>query len=135
MKIEIVTKTILDVREDGTTVVIDKNTEVRNVDVQLPTSASEKHKLNVSEKRYGILTFSRKGKIAEILPLNTDITVIFDGVSYAGHSHSQSRGRIDRLSGLIRNNFNVGTEITAIYDDLNKTLIISKLNEEENICI
>lgn len=128
MKLEIITRTTLDVREDGTTVVIDKNTEVRNIEVKLPTTASENHKFNVSEKRYGILTFSRKGKIAEILPLNTDITVIFNGVSYAGHSHSSSKGRIDRLSGLIRNNFNVGTEITAVYNDLNKTLIIKQLN-------
>lgn len=82
-------------------------------------------KLGVAEKRYGILTLGSKSPIGKVLPQDTDITVVFDGISYPAHTHKTNPGRIDRLSALVKN-FSVNTEnLLFRYDAAAKTLYVS----------
>ena len=126
MKFEIINRTVMEARDDGTLVVVETSNNVNILDVVLPTTATETHTVNASEKRYGILTFSRKNPIAKILPLNHDIVVRYLDVEYSGHSHSSCPGRIDRLSKLIHSNFDEGTKILATFDANTNTLLIEE---------
>lgn len=124
MKFEIMTNTIVDMQGDGTIAVISNDTKVRAIDDQFLSTAVEKHVITKSELQYGILTFSRKSDIARLLPLDLNIDVCYKEITYQGHTHASSKGRVDRLTSLLKNNFEIGDEIVATFDSKTKTLSI-----------
>ncbi|MEG1416372.1 MAG: hypothetical protein RSC49_07180 [Clostridium sp.] len=79
--------------------------------------------LKASEVNYGIITLGSKSPIAEVMPLNKDIKVVYKGEEFEGHSHKTSAGRIDRLSPLVKK-FKVGKTIELEYNVKENTLNI-----------
>lgn len=63
------------------------------------------HILRRSEPQYGIFIFSMQEtpELHKALPLDSDITVIFENETYDAHTHSSKSGRINRLSNFYRN--------------------------------
>ncbi|MEF9951075.1 MAG: hypothetical protein RR840_03200 [Clostridium sp.] len=71
--------------------------------------------LKASEVNYGIITLGSKSPIAEVMPLNKDIKVVYQGEEFEGHSHKTSAGRIDRLSLLVKK-FKIGKTLEVEYN-------------------
>lgn len=98
------------------------------VQVQTPYDLPLKmeHILGVAEKRYGIFTLGSKSVIGQVLPRDTDITVIFEGNSYPAHTHKTTTGRIDRLSSLLNlQHLHVNTRLAYEYNVDKKELLVS----------
>lgn len=117
------------VQDDGTMLVTNKSETLEEINDDVQTFKC-KHQLNVSEKRYGILTLGSKDKLGFSIPADTDINVVYDGNSYIAHSHKSVHGRLDRLSKLICNHFNVNEWVTIEYDSRQLQLSIYKGVEE-----
>lgn len=122
----IITSTVqIEVNDAGEVSVISKETKMEEVRMKESTIAC-RHQLNVSEKKYGILTFGKKNPIGSVLPLDSDIKVIYEGQIYEGHSHKTTQGRIDRLTSLIYENFCENDWIQVEYNEVSKELKIVK---------
>lgn len=69
------------------------------------------YKWKVCDIRYGIITLGAKHKINKTLVKDGDLTVVWNGHNYAAKSHKSTKGRIDGLTALFRDNpdcFKVG---------------------------
>ena len=124
-KVIITTVTELEIYENGEVKVISETTSKEVKADAAPCSVV--HRINVSEKRYGILTFGKKEELGRAIPMNCDITVRYKGNEYEAKSHATTQGRIDRLTGLICENFNVGEKIKATYEKEQQILFIEKI--------
>lgn len=103
---------------------------IQNQTIQIQTPdelpLEMERKLNVAEIRYGIFTLGSKSVIGQILPQDTDITVIYDQEAYPAHTHKTNPGRIDRLSALVKH-FHVNTELALKYNTAKKELYVTKI--------
>lgn len=101
---------------------IDKNTAT----ITSPTQANivkMNRTLCPAEIKYGILTLGAKSTIGKILPINQDITIIFNGSRYQAHTHSCQNGRCDRISSIVKQ-FQVGSSLELEYHISTKELYI-----------
>ena len=85
--------------------------------------------INISEKRYGIFTFSSKEELSRVLPQGVDITVVCNGKNYKAHTHASKKGRVDRLTDFMeKEDLHVRSVINARYDISNRILYVEKKN-------
>lgn len=94
------------------------------------TIRTMQRKLQVTEKRYGILLLGSKSEIGQVIPRDDSIKVLYNGSTYSGHSHKSTTGRIDALSDLITNNFHVNDVLDLEYDTNSKELTIKNVTHE-----
>ena len=116
---KIITETILD-EVNGKTVVVSTKSEILQVTVP-PINFT--HALNISERKYGILTFGAKSSIAQYLQPGATVRVMCDGEEFKATVHLTTKGRIDGLTSLISSKtdntikrFWVGNDISCEYD-------------------
>ena len=122
---KIITETLIE-EKNGNPVVVASKSEI--VQISIPPIIFE-HKLNVSEKRYGIFTFGAKSSIAQYLqPPGSSITVKYKDDTYTATVHLTTKGRIDGLTALIRDNnkFFVGRSREYEYNPTTRTLTIGR---------
>lgn len=93
---------------------------------------SIQRKLQISEIKYGILMIGNN-EMGKSIPMNQDINVIYNGVSYKGHSHRGIAGRIDRLGNLVSKSFKVNEVVELRYDVDNKELYIIDVDQNEKL--
>lgn len=117
--------TEVEVNEDGTLTIVSKETKMEPKQINQEIIRTQ-HQINVSEKRYGILTFGKKDQLGQAIPLDSEIKLIFLDKEYFGHSHKDTQGRIDRLR-FICENFHVNEWLEAEYHTSEKILYITKL--------
>lgn len=116
---QIITKTTID-NVNGTPVIISSVSEIHQISIPPITFT---HKLNVSERRYGIFTFGAKASISQFLQPGATLKVRCDGEDFIGNVHLTTRGRVDGLTSLIigksestSKRFWVGNTINCEYD-------------------
>lgn len=101
---------------------IDKNTATITSPTQ-PNIVKMTRKLCASEIKYGILILGSKSHIGRILPLNQDITIIYNGSRYQAHTHATQNGRCDRISSFVKQ-FKIGSSLQLEYHISTKELYI-----------
>ena len=116
---KVITETMLE-EVNGGLVVLSTKSEI--VQVSIPPIRFS-HKINVSERRYGILTFGAKASITQFLQSGEKVVVKCDDEEFIATVHLTTKGRIDGLTGLIssktdaiKKRFWVGNTIDCEYN-------------------
>lgn len=116
--------TEVEVNDDGSMTIVSKETKLEPKQLNQEIIKT-RHQVNVSEKRYGILTFGKKDVLGQEIPLDSDIKIFFLNKEYYGHSHKETQGRIDRCR-FVCEYFNVCEWFDAEYHTKDKVLYITK---------
>jgi len=129
MRVEIKTTMIYEIFEDGKVELVEQKVEQKQIYSEAEYIIKN-HMINISEKRYGIFTFSSKEELSKVLPQGVDITVLCNGNKYKAHTHASKKGRVDRLTDFMeKENIHVRTILNAKYDIGKRILYVEKKNQ------